>query len=141
MRCGVMDTCECEMVQKYKPLGGMTLTFMAIWLDESAFRIIRRPQIHGFTGVLFGKSKAEAVMSSRRSVLLCVTLGGLIFVWLGWWYHSSQQQARETPPATIDRRPVSFANRTFDPPSPPADMTTLGRGGTGGVRFQFLVQR
>ena len=77
-------------------------------------------------------------MSSRRSVLLCVTLGGLIFVWLGWWYHSSQQQARETPPATIDRRPVSFANRTFDPASPPADMPPLAAGEQAACDSNFL---
>ena len=63
-------------------------------------------------------------MSPRRTIVVCVTLAGLI-LGFGWWFRSSLQRPEEAPGATIDKQPVTFANRTFDPASPPANMPPL----------------
>lgn len=64
----------------------------------------------------------------RRSIVLCILLGGLIFGWLRWRDRSSFRKPGETPGVTINKQPVNFANRTFDPASPPADMPPLAEG-------------
>jgi len=53
--------------------------------------------------------------------------------WLGWgWLRgrdaSSPGQPKETPGPAINKQPVTFANRTFDPAAPPADMPPLPAG-------------
>jgi hypothetical protein len=96
--------------------------------DESTFRVIRRPQTHGSGAVVFGKWNAEAVLRSRGSIVLCVLLGVLIFGCLACRDFSSRQQLREAPVPTINKQPVAFANRTFDPATPPTDMPPLAPG-------------
>jgi hypothetical protein len=64
----------------------------------------------------------------RRPMMLCVLLGVLIAGWLGWRELSSRTQSKETPAVTIDKQPAVFANRTFDPAAPPADMPPLTSG-------------
>jgi hypothetical protein len=67
-------------------------------------------------------------MSSRRVIGLCLFLGVLIFGWLAWRDLSSRRQLKEAPVPTISKQPVAFANHTFDPATPPADMPPLGAG-------------
>ena len=67
-------------------------------------------------------------MSSRRLIVLCVLLGVLMFGWLAWRHSSSQQQRREAAVPVIDKQPVAFASRTFDPASPSTDMPPLAPG-------------
>jgi hypothetical protein len=64
----------------------------------------------------------------RRSIVLCVLLGVLIFGWLRWRDLSSRRELRETPGPAIRKRPVTFANRTFNPARPPSDMPPLAAG-------------
>jgi hypothetical protein len=66
-------------------------------------------------------------MSRRGSMWLCVLLGALVVTALSCGTRSSSRRP-EASAAVIDKQPVAFANRTFDPASPPADMPPLGTG-------------
>jgi len=74
----------------------------------------------------------------RRSIVLCVLLGALIFGWLRWRDVSSRQQPGETPGPAIHKQPVNFTNRTFDPAAPPADMPPLTSGENAECDSDFL---
>ncbi len=74
----------------------------------------------------------------RRSIVLCVLLGLLIFGWLRWRDPSSLRQLSETPATIINKQPVTFANRTFDPARPPADMPPLVPGEEAVCDSNFL---
>ena len=67
----------------------------------------------------------EAVLPSRRSIVPCVLLGALILLAAGC---GNVVPPGETPRVTIDKQPVVFANRMFDPSRPPADMPPLAFG-------------
>jgi hypothetical protein len=60
--------------------------------------------------------------------VLCVLLGGLIVGSLVWRDVPAQRQLRETAKPIIDKQPINFANRTFDPADPPSDMPPLTGG-------------
>ena len=77
-------------------------------------------------------------MRSRSLLVLCVLLGMLIFGWLIWRGFSPRQQLREAPVPTISKQPVAFANRTFDPATPPTDMPPLAPGEIAGCDSDFL---
>jgi hypothetical protein len=85
-------------------------------------------------------------MPSRGLLVFCVSLGVLIFGWLAWRGFSSPRPVGEAPVpvpvpaplATIDKQPVAFASRTFDPAAPPADMPPLASGETAECDSQFL---
>ena len=66
-------------------------------------------------------------MPSRGLTVLCVLLGVLI-LGLAWWNLSSRRQLKEAPVTTINKQPVGFAIRTFDPAAPPTDMPPLAPG-------------
>ncbi len=74
----------------------------------------------------------------RRYIVLCVLLGLLIFGWLRWRDPSSLRQSSETPATIINKQPVIFANRTFDPARPPADMPPLAPGEEAVCDSNFL---
>ena len=78
------------------------------------------------------------MLPSRRTLVLCLLLGVLILGWLNWREHSSQQQLRETSRPAIIKQPVNFANRTFDPASPPSDMPPLTAGENAECVSDFL---
>jgi hypothetical protein len=71
-----------------------------------------------------------------------VLLGVLLFGWLAWRGFSSRQPLGEVPVPSpvpiIDKQPVIFASRTFDPASPPADMPPLSSGESAECDSQFL---
>ena len=77
-------------------------------------------------------------MPLRRFIVLCVLLGGLILGGLWWRDRSSAQKSKETSGATVNKQPVSFANRTFDPASRPADMPPLAEGEEAECDSNFL---
>ena len=108
------------------------------WLDESTFRAIRQPETHGSGGVLFGKWNAEAVLPSRGLFVLCGLMGVLVLGWLTWRDFSSRRQLREAPALTINKLPIAFANRTFDPTAPPPDMPPLASGENAECDSNFL---
>lgn len=65
----------------------------------------------------------------RRSIGLLVLAGTLVIAWVAWQRQSSlAQQQTGTPGATVDKQPAVFANRTFDPASPSAEMPPLSPG-------------
>ena len=63
----------------------------------------------------------------RRSTLffICLLLGIFIFGFLKWRNHPAPQPLREAATPTITRLPINFAQRTFDPANPPAEMPPL----------------
>jgi hypothetical protein len=77
-------------------------------------------------------------LTSRGLIVLCVVLGVLIFGWFIWQGFSSRRQLREAPALTINKQPVAFANRTFDPATPPSDMPPLGAGENAECDSDFL---
>jgi hypothetical protein len=80
----------------------------------------------------------EGVLPSSRLILLCVLLGALIFGWLGWRDASSRRQVSEALVPTINKQPIVFASRTFDPAAPPADMPPLHSGESAECDSDFL---
>src|SRR5438309_2558280 len=83
------------------------------------------------------KIEAGGNMSPRGSIWLCVLLGVLVAGGLGCGTRSSLRQS-EAPAAIVDKLPVAFANRTFDPANPPADMPPLGTGEQAECDSNFL---
>jgi len=81
---------------------------------------------------------AEAVLPLRGLIVLCILLGVLICGWLTWRDFSSRRQLREAPVSTINKQPVAFANRTFDPATPPTDMPPLAPGENAECDSNFL---
>jgi hypothetical protein len=96
------------------------------------------PQTHGSSAVLFAKWDAEAVLPLRRFIVFCVLLGMLIFGCFMWRDFSSRRQLGQAPMPTINKQPVAFANHTFDPAAPPADMPPLASGETAECDSEFL---
>ena len=76
-------------------------------------------------------------MNSRGLIVLCVLLVVLIFGWFMWQDFSSRRQLREAPVPTINKQPVAFASRTFDPTTPPNDMPHLAAGETAACDSDF----
>jgi hypothetical protein len=87
---------------------------------------------------LFAKWNAEVVLPLRGLIVLCVLLGMLLFGWFMWRDRSSRRQLSEAPVPTINKQPVAFANRTFDPAAPPTDMPPLASGETAECDSEFL---
>jgi hypothetical protein len=66
----------------------------------------------------------EAALSLRSLIVLCVLLGVFVF---GCDF-SSRREPSEASGATINKRPVAIAHRTFELAAPPADMPPLSSG-------------
>ncbi len=77
-------------------------------------------------------------MPSRGLIVFCVLLGVLILGWLAWRGFSSRRPLGEAPVPAIDKRPVAFASRMFDPAAPPSDMPRLASGESAECDSQFL---
>jgi hypothetical protein len=77
-------------------------------------------------------------LPSRTLVVLCVLLGGLLFGWVAWRGSSSRRPPEDSPAPTITKQPVAFANHTFDPAAPPADMPPLSHGENAECDSNFL---
>lgn len=71
-------------------------------------------------------------MSWRRSIVICVLLGGLFSGCFGCGNQSTARQPGDTPRVTagvtVGKQPVNFASRSFDPANPPAEMPPLNPG-------------
>ena len=77
-------------------------------------------------------------MSSRHSIALCVLLGLLILGGAGCQGLPSSRMSKVAPGPLIDKQPVAFVNRTFDPAAPPADMPPLPPGEQAACDSDFL---
>ena len=63
----------------------------------------------------------------RRYVVLCASLGIILFT--GWaWQHRSSSSAEPVFRPVIAKQPVSVGIHMFDPAAPPADMPPLSPG-------------
>jgi hypothetical protein len=82
--------------------------------------------------------ESGGMLPMRRLISLCVLLGMLIFGWLAWRDSSSRRQISEGSVPVITKQPVTFASRTFDSASPPADMPPLASGETAECDSEFL---
>jgi hypothetical protein len=81
--------------------------------------------------------RAEATLPSRRFIAapgLLAALPGL----LSWWTLSCNRPPKEPPAVTINKQPVNFASRTFDPAHPPSDMPPLTEGEYASCVSDFL---
>ena len=77
-------------------------------------------------------------MTSRGFIVLCVLLGALLFGWLLSRDNSARPQLSEVPAPTINKHPLVFASRTFDPANPPGDMPPLAAGENAECDSDFL---
>ena len=77
-------------------------------------------------------------MSPRGAIWLCVLLGALVAGGLSWRARSSLRQSTRERAAIIDKQPVAFATRAFDPASPPPDMPPLATGEEAECDSNFL---
>lgn len=77
-------------------------------------------------------------MSPRRSI--CVLLGSLLFALLGCGGSSPGPHGKSSAVTgvTVDKQPVNFVTRTFDPASPPSDMPPLAPGEEAECDSNFL---
>jgi len=64
----------------------------------------------------------------RTIIVLCVLLGVLAFAWLKWRDSVARGEAKETSGPIVNKQPVHFANRMFDPASPPSEMPPMTPG-------------
>ena len=64
----------------------------------------------------------------------CLLLAGLLLGYLA----GCNSPPKEAPRAAVDKQPVVFASRTFDPASPPSDMPPLGTGEEAECDSNFL---
>jgi hypothetical protein len=78
------------------------------------------------------------MLSLRRILVLCLLLGMLILGWLSWRDAPSRRQPQEMAKPVISKQPANFANRTFDPASPPSDMPPLTAGENAECVSDFL---
>lgn len=82
--------------------------------------------------------EAEGVLSLRRSIVICMLVGAIIFGWLWWRNVSTRQGQGETTGLAINKQPVLFTNRTFDPAAPPPEMPPLSPGEYAECDSNFL---
>lgn len=64
----------------------------------------------------------------RRILGLCLVLGLLILGWLNWRYVSERRESDDAARPIVNKQPVNFARRTFDPANPPPDMPPMSAG-------------
>jgi hypothetical protein len=99
---------------------------------------MRHLQTHGSGTLLIGKWNAKAVLLLRGLIVFCVLLGVLIFGWFTWRDLSTRRQLRAAHLPAINKQPVTFLSRTFDPATPPADMPPLAPGESAECDSDFL---
>jgi hypothetical protein len=61
-------------------------------------------------------------------VCVCALLGALAFAWMKWRGPASRSDSKETSGTIVEKQPVRFVNRTFDPANPPPDMPPMTPG-------------
>lgn len=68
------------------------------------------------------------VVRSRGGIVLLLVLAALVAGWLASRGAVSRRGIREDSGIAIHKQPIVFANHTFDPVAPPAEMPALGAG-------------
>ena len=64
----------------------------------------------------------------RSPIAVCLLVATLVLAGFAWHHYSSSGQPSAPAKPVIDKQPVTFAQRSFDPAHPPADMPALGEG-------------
>lgn len=77
-------------------------------------------------------------MPSRRFIALSFLLEVLFIGCACCCVLSCNQPTKEQPAIAINKQPVNFARRTFDPAAPPADMPPLTQGENAACDSNFL---
>lgn len=79
-------------------------------------------------------------MVSRRTFVLGVLFLAIVLGWALGERRQSEARARADaqPPVTVDKQPVNFVQRTFDPANPPADMPPFTPGESAVCDSNFL---
>ena len=66
-------------------------------------------------------------MPLRSPIAVCLLVAALLLAGIAWHRHSTGPPPEPAKPVIV-KQPVTFAQRSFDPVNPPADMPTLGDG-------------
>ena len=77
-------------------------------------------------------------MRARGLFGVCVLLALIVFGYIVARDLSSRRQLRETAAPIVIKQPVAFANHTFDPTAPPADMPPLRSGESAECGSDFV---
>ena len=77
-------------------------------------------------------------MLSRRSIAPSVLLEALLIGWVSCWALACSRSPKEAPRVTINKQPVDFVRRAFDPTNPPSDMPPLTQGENAACDSEFL---
>jgi len=77
-------------------------------------------------------------LRARGLLGVCVLLALIIFGYIVARDLSSRRQLRETSVPIVIKQPVAFANYTFDPTAPPADMPPLRSGESAECGSDFV---
>lgn len=64
----------------------------------------------------------------RSPITACLLIAALLLAGFAWHHYSTSGQPPEPAKPIIDKQPVTFAQRSFDPFHPPSDMPPLGEG-------------
>jgi len=64
----------------------------------------------------------------RSPIVVLLLVAALLFAGFAWRHYSTASAPPEPAKPLIDKQPVVFAQRTFDPAAPPGDMPPLGEG-------------
>jgi len=64
----------------------------------------------------------------RSPLAFCLLVAALLLAGFAWHHYATSGRPSEPVKPVIDKQPVFFAQRAFDPASPPADMPALGEG-------------
>jgi hypothetical protein len=115
-----------------RPIGGDGVLFCMRYLSRHPL-----PTNSWFGRPSVGESNAETIFHVRHVVVPCVLLGGILFGCHTSRDSSSTRQPREAA-VLIQKEPVVFASRTFDPAAPPADMPPLPPGESAECDSDFL---
>jgi len=75
---------------------------------------------------------------SRRFIAPSLLFEALLIGWLSWWALSCNRPLKEPPAVTINKQPVNFARRTFDPALPPSDMPPLAQAENAACVSDFI---
>jgi hypothetical protein len=67
-------------------------------------------------------------VSLSRSIVLCILVAVLFFAGFAWKRYPSLGQPPEASKPIIEKQPIVFSKRSFDPAAPADDMPPLGEG-------------
>ena len=115
-----------------RPIGGEGVLFSLRYLSRHP-----PPTISWFGRPSVGECNAETIFPVRRLIVPCVLLCGILFGCHTASDSPSTRQPREAA-VLIQKEPVVFASRRFDPAAPPADMPPLPPGESAECDSDFL---